>query len=262
MSPFISFANDRILMDFNTPNLLLFDIYHASYCGKSTKQCVLLEISIWIFHVLTWRSYLPQETARVWASGSRGSHTSGSPTQRSDMMIFVIVFFFTVHAAFDPSALLCLPFCWLSSSDPAGGGEGTSAGLWAAGQRLSAEPAAVCRDICTEQTRGMKRDRDFKAFLIRFNLRLFFLPELCRLYYDLFLFLSALNVCWIYSYRVLPSGDRGSPAQLTIHSLQTHSFNISNCQTKPLLSILCSLVVKDNFLLHQCFWPPLLEFSH
>lgn len=84
-------------------------------------------------------------------------------------------FFFTVHAAFDPSALLRLPFYWLSSSDPAGGGEGTSAGLWAAGQRLPAEPAAVCRDICTEQTRGMKRDKDFKAFLIRFNLRLFFL---------------------------------------------------------------------------------------
>lgn len=91
---FTSFVNDRILMDFNTPNLLLFDIYHASYRGKSTKQCILLEISLWIFHVLTWRSYLPQETARVWASGSRGSRTSGSPTQRSDMMIFVIFFFF------------------------------------------------------------------------------------------------------------------------------------------------------------------------
>lgn len=147
-------------------------------------------------------------------------------------------FFFTVHAAFDPSALLCLPFCWLSSYDSAGGGEGTSAGLWAAGQRLPAEPAAVCWDICTEQTRGMKRDRDFKAFLIMFNLRLFSSWTLQIIIWLIFSFLSALNVCWIYSYGMLPSGDRGSPAQLIRHSLQAHSFNISNCQTKPLLSIL------------------------
>lgn len=61
---------------------------------------------------------------------------------------------------------------------------------------------------------------------------------------------------------MLPSGDCGSPAQLIIHSLQTHSFIISSCQTKPLLSILCRFVVKDNFLLHQSFWPLFLEFSH
>lgn len=109
MSLFTSFANDRILMDFNTPNLLLLDIHNASYCGTSTKQCVLLEISIWTFHALTCRSCLPQETARVWASGSRGSHTSGSPTQRSDMMMIFVIYFFFFHCtcsiwSFSPSA--------------------------------------------------------------------------------------------------------------------------------------------------------------
>lgn len=57
------------------------------------------------------------------------------------------------------SARLCCLFlfavCWLNISNSSGGGEGAAAGLRAAGQRLPAEPAAVCWDLCTEQTRGM-----------------------------------------------------------------------------------------------------------
>lgn len=51
--------------------------------------------------------------------------------------------------------LFVFAVCWLNISNPSGGGEGPAAGLWAAGQRLPAEPAAVCWDLRTEQTRGM-----------------------------------------------------------------------------------------------------------
>lgn len=52
-------------------------------------------------------------------------------------------------------------FGWLSFHYPAGGRQGTSSGFWAPGQRLQAQPGAVCWDICTEQTRGMRRDKLF-----------------------------------------------------------------------------------------------------
>lgn len=242
-------------MDFNTPNLLLFDIHHASYRGKSTMQCVLLELSLWIFHALTWRSCLPQETARVWASGSRGSHTSGSPTQRSDMMIF----FFSLYT----QDLILQHFCVSRSVDwapptlqVAERAQVLGSGLLAKGCQPNPQQFVgifaqnrpeVWRDTETSKLFSLGSVEDLFFFLLNF-------ADYIMAY---FLFLSALNVCWIYSYRVLPSGDRGSPAQLIIHSLQTHYFNISNCQTKPPLSILCRLVVKDNFLLHQSFWPPL-----
>lgn len=141
-------------------------------------------------------------------------------------------------------------FGWLSFFHPAGGGEGTSSGFWAPGQRLQAQPGAVCGDLCTEQTRGMRRDQlpikinwlkrpppppplpwSFTHTQTNTRLKMWFVfPGLSSL--------SALKcVLNVFTQDSCPWWLR-SPSRVSLFC-----FNVSGCQTKSLLSLLCRLIV-------------------
>lgn len=105
------------------------------------------------------------------------------------------------------SLVLLLLGDWASPS-PAGGGEGTSSGFWAPGQRLQAQPGAVCWDICTEQTRGSRNYSQTPSPSV----------PLIKIWF-VFASLSVCqpwNVCWIYSDSRLASGDWWSAAESLI----------------------------------------------
>lgn len=134
---------------------------------------------------------------------------------------------------------------WLSFFYPAGGGEGTSSGFWAPGQRLQAQSGAVCWDICTEQTRGMRRDKLFT------HCRLFSIHSIKTsppsLKYGLFSPLCqsvSPEMCVEFIQKVfLPLGIDDLQQSLS------HFFNTSSCQTKSQchlsLIALCSIRAFD-----------------